>query len=323
MPVTMMLTSPPACGTDEPAQGQRDPVHVLGARVHGDERAEDYGIPLDGNLVFECIGERGIDPPALRLGEVASPAGRDDSRAIRSALGCDAVAPSAARRPGAVLLPGARSTGTKRVVRTEDRALDERPGGNIDASPGWGEHPTTSYGWGDLNRAAVRPSARISSAAGPGSAPASSIRMVSLAPRPSGRIRSWSSRLPRRRSGTEMWRTIFPDPPAGEAFNPGPCQRDTSLWRDGPRRPDREHEPVGDRPLTHRIRQALGTSRRALPSPSGPAGDNRPHRFPRRSPRSGRGPRRGRRAGGPGLSLATPSKDRRPRATAVGWGEVR
>ena len=61
---------------DQPAQRQRDPVHVLGARVHGDERAAAHREPLHRQPVLGRVGQRGIDAPAFRFGQVAQPLGR-------------------------------------------------------------------------------------------------------------------------------------------------------------------------------------------------------------------------------------------------------
>ena len=58
---------------DQPTQGERDPVHVLGAGVHRDQRTARHGEPLDRQPVLERVGERGVHAPALRLGEVAEP----------------------------------------------------------------------------------------------------------------------------------------------------------------------------------------------------------------------------------------------------------
>ena len=59
---------------DQPSQDRRDPVHVLGAAVHGDERPGGDREPLDRHAHPRCEVERGEDPSALRLGEVAQPA---------------------------------------------------------------------------------------------------------------------------------------------------------------------------------------------------------------------------------------------------------
>ena len=57
---------------DQPAQGERDPVHVLGARVHGDQRAAaDTANHSTGSRCSSRVGKRGVDTAALRFGQVA------------------------------------------------------------------------------------------------------------------------------------------------------------------------------------------------------------------------------------------------------------
>ena len=76
----------------DPAQHRGDPVHVLGAAVHGDLRPGRQREPLHRHA--EPLGEveRRDDPPALRLGERAERAGRipedgDPLHPLRVALG--------------------------------------------------------------------------------------------------------------------------------------------------------------------------------------------------------------------------------------------
>ena len=71
---------------DDPPQ-RRDPVHVLGARVHGDLRPGGDREPLDGDVELRQV-ERGDHARALRLGERAEPTRRvAQQRHAQHALG--------------------------------------------------------------------------------------------------------------------------------------------------------------------------------------------------------------------------------------------
>ena len=56
---------------DDPPEYRGDPVHALGAGVHGDLRSGREGEPVDGDLFALGLVERGDDPPALGLRERA------------------------------------------------------------------------------------------------------------------------------------------------------------------------------------------------------------------------------------------------------------
>ena len=119
---------------DDRPQHPGDPVHVLGAGVHGDLGAGRDGVPLHGHAVLAGEVDRGEHAPALGLGDGAR-ARASGRRAARTR-----VRPSGWRRVGVVTMPSTmlavfapygRSTGTGRRVSGSRSYSVNVPGGAV------------------------------------------------------------------------------------------------------------------------------------------------------------------------------------------------